>query len=316
MGINTRRVVVGRIGDNLRMDYTAQDDTTNLAARLQTQAEPGTILVSEATYRLTQGYFTFQPLGAPPLKGHDPVQVFQLTGRQAGRTRIDVAAAQGLTTFVGRQRELEILTALLEKAQGGHGQIVGIQGEAGDGHSSAPGVPPPPAGENVTHLEGRCLSHGQPVLYLPLVGMLSNTLPSEDENEQTITERVTAEMAQVGMEATMAPYLLALLSGRTEDAVLQGLAPEVRRKQTFEALRTLFLALSQQRPLVAAVLVFPVRPAARHGQEPPWLNALTDQRGIHCCTQRDCVPVHSIDVLQQAHDGTTDIVVDRWGGSV
>ena len=63
------------------------------------------------------------------------MQVFQLTGRQAGRTRIDVAAAQGLTTFVGRQRELELLTVLLEKAQEGHGQIVGIQGEAGMGKS-------------------------------------------------------------------------------------------------------------------------------------------------------------------------------------
>jgi class 3 adenylate cyclase len=108
MGINTGRLVVGRIGDNLRMDYTAQGDTTNLAARLQTQAEPGPILVSEATYRLTQGYFTFRPLGAPSLKGYDPVQVLQLTGRQAGRTRIDVAAAQGRRLsrchLVGRRR--------------------------------------------------------------------------------------------------------------------------------------------------------------------------------------------------------------------
>ena len=68
--------------------------------------------------------------------------------------------------------------------------------------------------------------------------------------------------------------------------------------------------------MVAAVLVFPVRPDARHGQEPPWLNALTDQRGMHGCTQRDCVPVHSIDVLQQARDGTADIVMDRWAGAV
>jgi hypothetical protein len=68
--------------------------------------------------------------------------------------------------------------------------------------------------------------------------------------------------------------------------------------------------------MVAAVLVFPMRPDARHGQEPPWLNALTDQRGMHCYMQRDCVPVHSIDVLHQAHDGTTDIVVERWAGAV
>ena len=117
IGVNTGPVVVGRIGDDLRMDYTAQGDTTNLAARLQTLAEPGTVLVSDQTYRLTQGYFTFLPLGERQVKGRAPVQVFQVTGRQIGRARIDIAAAHGLTTFVGRQRELESLTELLEKTK-------------------------------------------------------------------------------------------------------------------------------------------------------------------------------------------------------
>ena len=92
IGVNTGLVVVGRIGDNLRMDYTAQGATTNLAAPLQALAEPGTILVSETTYRLTQGYFTFLPLGARQVRGRAPVQVFQATGKQAGRTRLDIAA--------------------------------------------------------------------------------------------------------------------------------------------------------------------------------------------------------------------------------
>src|SRR5918996_1264792 len=92
IGVNTGLVVVGRIGDNLRMDYTAQGDTTNLAARLQALTEPGSILVSEPTHRLTQGYFTFRSLGPHQIKGHAPVQVFEVTGRQEGRTRIDVAA--------------------------------------------------------------------------------------------------------------------------------------------------------------------------------------------------------------------------------
>ena len=72
IGVNTGMVVVGRIGDNLRMDYTAQGDTTNLAARLQALAEPGTVGVSEVTYRLTHGYFTFRPLGTRPDQGPRP----------------------------------------------------------------------------------------------------------------------------------------------------------------------------------------------------------------------------------------------------
>jgi hypothetical protein len=68
--------------------------------------------------------------------------------------------------------------------------------------------------------------------------------------------------------------------------------------------------------IIIAVLLFPIRPDARHGQEPPWLNDLTDQRGIHCCTQRDCVPVHTVVVLQQTRDGTRDVVIDRWAGAV
>jgi class 3 adenylate cyclase/tetratricopeptide (TPR) repeat protein len=255
LGVNTGLVVVGRIGHDLRMDYTAQGDTTNLAARLQTLAEPGTILVSEQTYRLTQGYFTFQPLGERQIKGHAPVQVFQVTGRQAGRARIDIAAEHGLTTFVGRRRELETLEELLDKTTGGHGQIVGVFGEAGMGKSRLLlEFRRRLQQENITYLEGRCLSYGQSILYLPLVDILKKHFALEDDNDRTIAERVIRGVEAVGLDATtVTPYLLTLLSGRTDDDALQGVAPEALRKQTFEALRALFLAMSLQRPLVLAI---------------------------------------------------------------
>ena len=255
IGINTGLVVVGRIGDNLRMDYTAQGDTTNLAARLQTLAEPSTILVSETTYRLTQGYFTFLPLGARQVRGHTPVQVFQATGRQAGRTRIDIAAEHGLTTFVGRQRELALLEELLEKTQGGHGQIVGVFGEAGMGKSRLLlEFRRCLQQENITYLEGRCLSYGQSILYLPLVDILKKYFALQDDGNQAIAQCVSAGVERLGLDAAaVMPYLTALLTGQTDDAVFQGLVPEARRQQTFAALRTLFLAMSQQRPLVLAV---------------------------------------------------------------
>ena len=255
IGVNTGLVVVGRIGDNLRMDYTAQGDTTNLAARLQALAEPGTVLVSEPTYRLTQGFFTFRPLGSRQIKGRASATVFEVTGRQPGRTRIDVAAEHGLTTFVGRRRELELLEALLAKTKGGLGQIVGVVGEAGVGKSRLLlEFRHLMQQEDVAYLEGRCLSYGQSILYLPLVDILKKYFAIEDETDQTIRELVTSGTEHLGIATSeIAPYLYALLSGQTDDETLRELAPEVRRKQTFEALRALLLAISHQRPLVLVV---------------------------------------------------------------
>ena len=255
IGVNTGLVVVGRIGDNLRMDYTAQGDTTNLAARLQALAEPGTVLVSEPAYRLTQGYFTFRPLGAHQIKGRASAMVFEVTGRQPGRTRIDVAAEHGLTTLVGRRRELELLESLLAKTKGGLGQIVGVVGEAGVGKSRLLlELRRLIQREDVAYIEGRCLSYGQSILYLPLVDLLKKYFAIEDESDQTIKELITSGTQHLGLDTSeIAPYLYALLSGQVDDETLQKMAPEVRHKQTFEALRALLLAISHQRPLVLAV---------------------------------------------------------------
>jgi class 3 adenylate cyclase/tetratricopeptide (TPR) repeat protein len=255
IGVNTGLVVVGRIGDNLRMDYTAQGDTTNLAARLQALAEPGTILVSEPTYRLTQGYFTFRSLGARQIKGRASALVFEVSGRQAGRSRIDIAAEYGLTSFVGRRRELDLLETLLAKAKGGHGQIVGLVGEAGVGKSRLLlEFRRLLQGEHVTYLEGRCLSYGQSILYLPLVDILKQYFAIENDSDQRIKERVIDGVEQVGLDAAaIAPYLSSLLLGRMDDEMLQEVAPEVRRKQTFEALRALLLASSRSQPLVLVI---------------------------------------------------------------
>src|SRR6267142_3761978 len=88
LGVNTGLVVVGRIGDDLRMDYTAQGDTTNLAARMQQMAPPGAIWVAEATYRAAGDAFEWQALGSMPVKGKAaPVAVYALRGHLASRSR-------------------------------------------------------------------------------------------------------------------------------------------------------------------------------------------------------------------------------------
>jgi tetratricopeptide (TPR) repeat protein len=136
MGINTGLVVVGSIGDNLRMDYTAVGDTTNLAARLQQVAEPDTILISETAQRLVQGYIRLEALPAIQVKGKtEPVMRYKVLGVGPRRSPLAGREERALSPFVGRGRELTNLEELLAQVEGGHGQVVGIVGEAGVGKS-------------------------------------------------------------------------------------------------------------------------------------------------------------------------------------
>ena len=115
IGLNSGPVVVGTIGDDLRMDYTATGDTTNLAARLQSLAEPGTVLVSENSYRLTKDFFEFDNLGPIDVKGKRyPVAVFRAVQAKNVHSRIEVSAGRGFTPLVGRQEELDHLLTQVE----------------------------------------------------------------------------------------------------------------------------------------------------------------------------------------------------------
>jgi len=129
-------VVVGAIGDNLRMDYTAVGDTSHLAARLQQAAEPGGILLSDATARLVEGYALLEPRGPMAIRGRsEPVVVHALTGRGTRRSALDPGAGRVLSPFVGRERELATLGDALAQVAAGHGQAVGVVGEPGAGKS-------------------------------------------------------------------------------------------------------------------------------------------------------------------------------------
>src|SRR5262249_33471839 len=137
VGVNTGEVVVRSIRkDDLQADYVPVGHSTNLAARMEQLATPGSILVTEQTHRLTEGYFEFKALGKTQIKGvEEPLGIYEVFGAGPRRTRLQVAASRGLTRFVGRQSELEQLRHALEQAKAGHGQIVGVMGEPGLGKS-------------------------------------------------------------------------------------------------------------------------------------------------------------------------------------
>jgi class 3 adenylate cyclase len=136
IGLNSGPVVVGAIGNDLRMDYTAVGDTTNLAARMESLAEPGGILISDSTYRLVKKYFEFESLGEVAVKGKQALQaVYKLIRVSEIRSRMDASKSRGLIDYIGRKDEMHDLQKAFNKAQSGQGQVVGVVGEPGIGKS-------------------------------------------------------------------------------------------------------------------------------------------------------------------------------------
>src|SRR5207245_2803433 len=135
-GINTGLVVVGAIGRDLRMDYTAVGDTTNLAARLLGLAKPGQIVISRRVQQLSAGFFVFEDLGDFQVKGKtEPVRAYAVRSEISGQTRLEVSRERGLTPLVGRDQELKSLADIHRRAADGQGAIAVLVGDPGIGKS-------------------------------------------------------------------------------------------------------------------------------------------------------------------------------------
>lgn len=254
IGLNTGLVVVGKIGDDLRMDYTAVGDTTNVAARMQQLAQPGSVVVSEATHKLIEGFFDIVDLGELQPKGHSPVRAFAVLRPRDRRARLDVAVERGLTPLVGRERDLATLLDLFRAVKAGRGQVVLVTGEAGIGKSRLLlefRRALAQAGEDVTWLEGRCISFGQSIPLLPLIDQLRENFRIEEfDGEPEIIAKVEHGMRRLGDLEAHIPYIRYLLSVEPGDPTISIMDPSVRRKQVFDALRALALRGASLRPSV------------------------------------------------------------------
>jgi class 3 adenylate cyclase len=136
VGVNRGDVVVRSIETGGHTDYTPVGHVTNLAARMQTAAPPGSIAASEAAQRLCEGYFEFRALGPTAVKGLDaPVEVHEVMRAGPLRTHFQLAARRGLTRFVGRELEPQLMKRALEMARSGHGQLIAVVADAGPGKS-------------------------------------------------------------------------------------------------------------------------------------------------------------------------------------
>jgi class 3 adenylate cyclase/tetratricopeptide (TPR) repeat protein len=257
MGINTGLVFVGAIGKDLRMDYTAVGDTTNLGARLLGIAGPGQILVSAQTHRLTEGFFTFDDLGEFTVKGKvEPVHVYAAKSELRGRSRLEVSRERGLTPLVGREREIGRLVAAYHRASTGAGAIALLTGDPGVGKSRLlfeflHGL----EGTGVLELESTCLSYGASIPYHPILDLLRRYLDlaeglPRDEVRAHVEKRLEALDIEGDEPVTLVAHFLGISA--PESFLLRFSGPQLKER-TFDVLRTVLLRASEAQPVILVV---------------------------------------------------------------
>src|SRR5262245_14990704 len=254
VGLNSGEVVVRAIGSDLRMDYTAVGQTTHLAARMEQTALPGTILLAPDTLRLAEGYVQVRALGPIPIKGlAAPVEVYEVVGAGLTRTRLQAAVTRGLTRFVGRTPELEVLRQRLGLAGAGHGQVVALVGEPGVGKSRLVyEFLQAHRTQGWLVLESASVSYGKATPYFPVLDLLKRYAHVEDRDDtRTIRARVTGQVLTLdaALQETI-PALLALLDALPADSPFLTLDPPQRRRRTLDGLKRVLLRESHVQPLL------------------------------------------------------------------
>jgi class 3 adenylate cyclase/predicted ATPase len=260
VGIHTGLVVVGEMGEGPRREELALGDTPNIAARMQGIAEPDTVVISEATYRLVRGFFDCRDLGAHALKGVSrPIPVYRVLHESTARSRLDVAATTGLTPLVGRDQEVALLLERWQRVVDGIGQVVWLSGEAGIGKSRLVQV----LKEHVALDPQAWLTEccGSPYhkdsAFFPVIDLFERVI-LRFERQDSAREKLSkleGFLVQYGFSLPeVMPLFAALLSVPLgEDYSALHLTPTRQKQKTMAALLSVLLARAAKQPVLFVV---------------------------------------------------------------
>ncbi len=254
VGVNTGEVVVRSIRTaDAHTEYTPIGHSTSLAARMQALAPTGSIAATDYTRRLCEGYFAFRALGPTRVKGvSEPVNVYELIGPGALRTRLQVSMQHGLSRFVGRQTEMDAIKRALDRSIAGRGQIVAAVGEAGMGKSRLVHEFKAIARSGCLILEAYSVSHGKASAYLPLIDLLKSYFQfGPDDDPRRRREKIAGKVLVLdrALEATL-PYLYGLMSVVEGDDPLAQMDAQIRQQRTLAGIRSILLRESLNQPLI------------------------------------------------------------------
>jgi predicted ATPase/class 3 adenylate cyclase len=255
IGIHTGLVVAGEMGGgDTREPLAIVGETPNIAARLQELAAPNSVVLSVATYRLTQGYFECQALGPQSLKGVSlPLEVYRALGESGAHNRLEVAATIGLTPLVGREQEVGLLLERWEQAKEGRGQVALLSGEAGIGKSRLlQALHERTAGELLTWLECRCSPYHQNSAFYPVIDLLQRMFEfkREDSSEEKLRKLEAGALCEAPLQPDVVPLFASLLSLPLPDRYpALTLTPQRQKQKTQEAILAWLLAITAKQPL-------------------------------------------------------------------
>jgi class 3 adenylate cyclase/tetratricopeptide (TPR) repeat protein len=254
VGLNSGAAIVRLISDDRHLDYTAMGETVHLASRMEQLAEPGTALLSPSTLALVEGYVEVCPLGPREVNGFDElVEVAELVGTGAARSRLQATTARGLTPFVGREDERAALSRALAQARSGRGQVVAFVADAGVGKSRLVWeATRPERVHDARVLQTGAVSYDRTTAWLPVSGLLRGYFRIESRDDHaTMREKVAAAVCALDPAlGSGVPALLALLDVPVEDVAWAALDPAQRRLATLDAVRNLLLRESRRQLLL------------------------------------------------------------------
>jgi class 3 adenylate cyclase/tetratricopeptide (TPR) repeat protein len=251
VGIHTGVVVVGSIGAEARQ--LALGATPNLAARIQQDAQPGTVQISEATHRLTSGFFDFYDLGLRSARGvSQPVRLYRVERETGARSRMEATAASLLTPFVGREEELVTLLERWGDALGGKAPVVMLCGEPGIGKSRLVRALREQVGADALIMECFASPLFQDTALYPVVEMLEREFGTAKEAPDSRRAKLRAQLerANVATPATTGPIEALLSIARPEESSMANLSPQKQRMATFDALATWLRAAAEKQPVL------------------------------------------------------------------